>query len=58
MNGNAEPLEKYVQTEDFFDETCVMSDIQTVPASIAENISTVSDSPKHTLSNNKTKSRK
>ena len=35
-----------------------MLEIQTVPVNIAENISTTSDSPKHTLSNNKTKSKK
>ena len=58
MNGNSEPLEEDVQTEDVHDETFVMSDIQTVPVSTAENISTVSDSPKHTLRNNKTKSKK
>ena len=35
-----------------------MSDIQTVPVSIAENISTASDSTKYTLPNSKTKSKK
>ena len=35
-----------------------MLETQTVPVNIAENISTTSDSPKHTLSNNKTKSKR
>ena len=58
MNDNAEPLEEDVQTEDVLDGTFMMSDIRTVPVSIAENILTASDSPKHTLSNNKIKSKK
>ena len=58
MNGNAEPLEEDVQIEDFLDETFVESDMQTVPISIAENISTASDSPKHRLPNSKSKSKK
>ena len=58
MNDNAEPLEEDVQTEDVLDGTLVMSDIRTVPVSIAENILTASDSPKHSLPNNKTKSKK
>ena len=58
MNGNAELLAEDVQSGDVFDEILVVSDIQSVPVSIAENILTASDSPKHTLSNNKTKSKK
>ena len=58
MNDNAEPLEEDVQTEDVLDGTLVMSDIRTVPVSIAENILTASGSPKHSLPNNKTKSKK
>ena len=38
MNDNAEPLVEDVQTEDVFDETFTMSNIQTVLLSIAENI--------------------
>ena len=58
MNNDTELLEEDVQTEDVLDETFVMSDIKTVAVSIAENRSTASDSPKHTLPNNKTKSKK
>ena len=58
MNDNAEPLEEDLQTKIVLDETFLMLEIQTVPVNIAENISTTSDSPKHTLSNNKTKSKK
>ena len=54
MNGSAEPLEEDVQTEDVLDETFVISDMQTVPGSIAEIISTASDSPKHTEEMQKT----
>ena len=56
MNDNVNPLEQDVQT-DVLDETFVMSDVQTAPVSIAENISTASDLPKDTLPN-KTKSKK
>ena len=56
MNGNAEALEQDIQI-DVLDETFLMSDIQTIPVSMAENISTASHSPKHTLPNNKTKSK-
>ena len=58
MNDNAEPLVEDVQTEDVFDETFTMSNIQTVLLSIAENISTSNDSPKDTLPNNKINSKK
>ena len=58
MNDNAEPLEEDVQTADVLDETFVMSDIETVLVSIAENILTASYSRKHTLPNNKTESKK
>ena len=53
MNDNAGPLVEDVQTEDVFDETFTMSNIQTLLVSIAENISTSNDSPKDTLPNNK-----
>ena len=56
MNDNVNPLEQDVQT-DVLDETFVMSDIQTAPVRIAENISTASDLSKDTLPN-KTKSKK
>ena len=58
MNDNAEPLVEDVQTEDVFDETFTMSNIQTLLVSIAENISTSNDSPKDTLPNNKINSKK
>ena len=58
MNGNAELLTEDVQSGDVLDEIFVTSDIQSVPVCIAENILTANDSPKHTLSNNKTKSKK
>ena len=58
MNDNAGPLVEDVQTEDVFDETFTMSNIQTVLLSIAENISTSNDSPKDTLPNNKINSKK
>ena len=58
MNDNAEPLEEDAQTKIVLDENFLMLQIKTVPVNIAENISTTSDSPKHTLSNNKTKSKK
>ena len=58
MNDNAEPLVEDVQTEDVFDETFTMSNIQTLLVSIAENISTLNDSPKDTLPNNKINSKK
>ena len=51
-------MEENVQTEFVLDETFAMLDIQTVPVSIAVNISTASASPKHILPNNKTKSKK
>ena len=50
MNGNAELLTEDVQSGDVLDEIFVTSDIQSVPVSIAENILTANDSPKHTLS--------
>ena len=58
MNDNAGPLVEDVQTEDVFDETFTMSNIQTLLVSIAENISTSNDSPKDTLPNNKINSKK
>ena len=58
MNDNAEPLQEEIQTKIVLDETFVMLETQTVPTNIAENVSTTSDWPKHTLSNKKTKSKK
>ena len=53
MNDNAKPLEEDIQTVDVLDETFVMSNLQTVPVSIADNISVASVLPKHTLPNKK-----
>ena len=53
MNDNAKPLEEDIQTVDVLDETFVMSNLQTVPVSIADNISVASVLPKHTLHNKK-----
>ena len=53
MNDDAKPLEEDIQTVDVLDETFVMSDLQTVPVSIADNISVASVLPKHTLPNKK-----
>ena len=50
MNDNAEPLQEEIQTKIVLDETFVMLETQTVPINIAENVSTTSDWPKHTLS--------
>ena len=58
MNDNAEPLQEEIQTKIVLDETFVMLETQTVPINIAENVSTTSDWPNHTLSNKKTKSKK
>ena len=58
MNDNAKPLEEDIQTIDVLDETFVMSDLQTVPVSIADNISVASVLPKHTLPNKRNKSKK
>ena len=58
MNDNAVPLVEDVQTEDVFNETFTISNIQTVLLSIAENISTSNDLPKDTLPNNKINSKK
>ena len=58
MNDNAKLLEEDIQTIDVLDETFVMSDLQTVPVSIADNISVASVLPKHTLPNKKNKSKK
>ena len=54
MNDNAEPLQVEIQTKIVLDETFVMLETQTIPITIAENVSTTSESPKHTLSNKKT----
>ena len=54
MNDNAEPLQEEIQTKIVLDETFVMLETQTIPITIAENVSTTSESPKHTLSNKKT----
>ena len=53
MNGNSDPLEEYGQIKNVPGKTFVMPDITAALASIAENISTASHLPKHTLPNNK-----
>ena len=58
MNDNAEPLQVEIQTKIVLDETFVMLETQTIPVTIAEKLSTTSESPKHTLSNKKAKSKK